>query len=143
MTVAAATGSSDTLTHGVRVVVTPFYMPHESAPAQSKFLFGYRILIRNEGEATVQLLSRHWIIIDADGDKHEVKGEGVVGHTPVLEPGQEFQYTSHVPLETEWGTMEGTYQMIREDGSMFDANIARFYLKSEGSAAPRQPIAKT
>lgn len=130
-----ATGTSNTLTHGVRIIVTPFFMPDESVPEQNKFLFGYRILIRNEGDATVQLLSRHWIIIDADGDKHEVKGEGVVGHTPVLEAGQEFQYTSHVPLETEWGTMEGTYQMIREDGWMFDAVVGRFFLSARDALA--------
>jgi ApaG protein len=122
--------ASNTVTEGVRVIVTPFYMPVESAPEHNKFIFGYRIVIRNEGEATVQLLSRHWIIIDADGEKHEVKGEGVVGHTPVLESGQEFQYTSHVPLETAWGTMEGAYQMIREDGWMFDAVVGRFYLSA-------------
>src|SRR5437867_622922 len=110
------TGVSNTLSHGVRVIVTPFFMRQESDPAHHKFLFGYRVLIRNEGDATVQLLSRHWVIIDADGEKHEVQGEGVIGHTPVLEPGQEFQYTSHVPLPTEWGTMEGEYQMIRADG---------------------------
>ena len=129
------TGTSDTLTDGVRILATPFYMPKESVPAQSKFFFGYRITIRNDGEATVQLLSRRWIIIDADGERREVQGEGVIGHTPVLAPGQEFIYTSHVPLETEWGTMEGTYQMIREDGTMFDAMVGRFYLSARGQMA--------
>src|SRR6266850_7290440 len=119
---------SDTLTHGVRVHVTPFFIPHESDPAHNKFVFGYRITIRNEGDSTVQLLSRHWHIIDADGEPHEVRGEGVIGHTPVLEPGQEFEYTSFCPLETEWGTMEGEYQMMRDDGWMFEAKIGRFYL---------------
>jgi ApaG protein len=124
------TGNSDTLTHGVRVIVTPFYMPKESVPAHNKFFFGYRIAIRNEGDATVQLMSRHWIIIDAEGERRDVQGDGVVGHTPVLGPGHEFTYTSHVPLDTEWGTMEGTFQMIREDGTTFDAVVGRFYLSA-------------
>ena len=104
-----------------------------SLDAVQKFVFGYRITIRNEGDSTVQLLSRHWHIIDADGEQHEVRGEGVIGHTPVLEPGQEFEYTSFCPLETEWGTMEGEYQMMRDDGWMFEAKIGRFILNTTSS----------
>ena len=127
----APRSGSETVTHNVRVRVTPFFIPRESDPARNVFVFGYRILIHNEGDATVQLLSRHWLIIDGDGEQHEVQGEGVIGHTPVLQPGQEFEYTSFCPLQTEWGTMEGAYQMIREDGWMFDAKIGRFYLTTE------------
>jgi ApaG protein len=132
---------SDTLTRGVRVRVTPSFLPEQSSPEHGKYLFGYRITISNEGEPSitvprrVQLLSRHWIIIDADGDRHEVKGPGVVGETPIIEPGDSHTYSSFCPLETPWGTMEGTYQMRDDSGEEFDAVIGRFVLTTDSARA--------
>ena len=126
---------SDTTTDGVRVGATAFFLPEQSEPEERKFLFGYTIVIANEGSAPVQLVSRHWLIIDAEGRREEVRGPGVVGETPRLEPGQAFKYQSFCPLRTPWGTMEGTYQMRRDDGTTFDAEIGRFYLK-----LPAEPV---
>jgi ApaG protein len=92
-------------------------------------------MIRNEGSQPAQVLSRHWVVIDADGDRHEVDGPGVVGRMPRLEPGEEFHYVSHCPLQTAWGTMEGAYTLSRDDGERFLANIPRFYLASTTPAA--------
>jgi ApaG protein len=102
---------SDTVTAGVRVVVHPTYSSLESDPDNNYYKFVYRIRIRNESERTVQLMARHWVIVDADGERQDVRGEGVVGQQPVLEPGQTFEYASFCPLGTPWGTMEGSYQM--------------------------------
>jgi ApaG protein len=115
----------------VRVHARPFFLPEQSAPDNHKYLFGYRISISNEGERAVQLLSRHWIIIDADGARDEVKGPGVVGEMPVIQPGATHAYSSFCPLETPWGTMEGTYQMRDSNGEMFDAAISRFVLSTD------------
>ena len=119
---------SDTTTQGVRVGATAYYLPEQSEPDEHKFLFGYTIVIANQGDAPAQLVSRHWVIIDAEGRREEVRGPGVVGETPRLEPGQAFKYQSFCPLRTPWGTMEGTYQMRRDDGTTFDAQIGRFFL---------------
>ncbi|HZN69739.1 MAG TPA: Co2+/Mg2+ efflux protein ApaG [Tepidisphaeraceae bacterium] len=124
---------SDATTKGVRVGATAYYLPEESDPESNKYLFGYTIVVANTGEAPVRLVSRHWVIIDGKGNREEVQGPGVVGKTPRLEPGQAFKYQSFCPLPTPWGTMEGTYQMERDDGETFDANIGRFYL-----AVPRE-----
>lgn len=115
-------------TEGLRVTASAFYLPEESNPDESQFMFGYLIHLANEGTQTAKLLSRHWIIIDAEGEKREVKGLGVVGEHPTIEPGAEYKYTSAVPLPTPWGTMEGSYEMERPDGTTFQAKIARFYL---------------
>ena len=125
---------TETTTEGVRVGAAAFYLPQESDPAQHRYLFGYRVLIVNEGDSPAQLLSRHWIIIDGLGRREEVKGDGVVGQTPRLEPGQGFKYTSYCPLATDWGTMEGTYLMRRDNGETFEARIARFYLHTDMTA---------
>lgn len=119
---------SDTTTEGIRVGATAFYLPEESNPDASQYRFGYRILIVNEGDEPAQLVSRHWIIVDGEGHREDVRGPGVVGQTPLLKPGDGFKYTSYCPLETPWGTMEGTYQMVRPDGRKFEAKIGRFYL---------------
>lgn len=119
---------SDTRTQGVRVGATAFFLPEQSEPEERKYLFGYTIVIANEGDSPVQLVSRHWLIIDGEGRREEVRGPGVVGETPRLEPGQAFKYQSFCPLRTPWGTMEGTYQMRRDDGETFDAQIGRFFL---------------
>ncbi len=103
---------SETLTRGVRIIVRPRYVPEQSDPAAGQYLFAYHITIRNEGEDTVQLLSRHWVITNGEGRIEEVRGPGVVGYQPVLKPGEEFQYTSACPLDTPVGTMHGEFQMI-------------------------------
>jgi ApaG protein len=120
---------SDTKTLGVRVGATAYFLPDQSEPTDRKYLFGYTIVIANEGDFPVQLLRRHWIIIDGVGRREEVEGPGVVGQTPRLEPGEAFKYQSFCPLKTPWGTMEGTYQMGRDDGSTFDASVGRFFLR--------------
>lgn len=118
------------LSSGVRVAVQPRYVPEQSDPAVRQWLFTYRIRITNESDQRVQLMTRHWVIVDSSGQREEVRGPGVVGQQPTLGPGQTFEYSSFVPLRTSWGTMEGTYQFRNEDGSHFDAHIARFFLVS-------------
>ena len=125
---------SDTTTEGIRVGAAAFYLPAESDPDERRYVFGYNIVIANLGDQPAQLLTRHWIIIDANGNRDDVEGPGVVGHTPRLEPGQAFKYQSFCPLRTPWGTMEGTYQMRRDDGTTFDAKIGRFYLRVAAEA---------
>jgi len=119
---------SDTITKGIRIKVTPKYELTQSNPAKNKFLFSYHVQISNEGNETSTLISRHWIITNSFGQTEEVRGGGVVGKTPIIHPGESFEYTSFCPLDTEWGTMEGTYQMQQKDGSVFDAVIGRFLL---------------
>ena len=106
------------------------YLRDQSTPQQGRFVFAYTVRISNEGEEVVQLRTRHWIITDGTGITQEVRGEGVVGEQPVLRPQQAFEYTSGSILKTPWGTMHGTYQMHREDGSIFDAEIAPFLLST-------------
>lgn len=119
------------LTNGIRVAVQPRYVPEQSDPGARQWLFTYRIRITNEGDRAAQLLNRHWVIVDSGGQTDEVRGPGVVGQHPRLEPGQSFEYHSFVPLRTAWGTMEGAYQFVADDGSAFEASIARFYLVSD------------
>lgn len=119
---------SDTTTRGVRVVVRTEYVPERSSPPDAHYFFAYRIRISNAGEDTVQLLSRHWVITDGAGQVEHVRGPGVVGEQPVLEPGESFEYTSFCPLPTPIGSMHGTYQMVTAGGSTFDAEIAPFSL---------------
>lgn len=120
--------SSDTSTEGIRIQAAAQYMPKDSNPDQKQYIFAYRITIANEGTETVRLLSRHWVIIDADNHREEVRGEGVVGKQPEIPPGEKFEYTSGCPLRTAWGTMEGTYQMECADKRRFRAQIGRFFL---------------
>ena len=120
--------TSEAVTRGIRVRVRAQYVPERSGPAQGQWFFAYEIRIVNEGPKTVQLISRHWIITDARGEVEEVRGPGVVGAQPVLEPGQEFVYTSFCPLKTPFGSMRGTYQMVTREGEWFDAEIASFAL---------------
>lgn len=119
---------SDTVTEEIRVRAVSQYLPTQSNPAEHRYMFAYRIVISNEGTRWAKLLSRHWVIINADGERQDVEGPGVVGKTPALSLGDSFEYTSFCPLDTEWGTMEGTYQMQRENGEIFDVNIGRFFL---------------
>lgn len=122
---------SERTTRGICVQVTPTFLPEHSIPDERRYVFGYKVRISNQGERSAQLLSRHWEIIDANGDRHVVDGEGVIGNQPYLQPGEVFEYSSHCPLSTPWGTMEGTYQFTDDDGQTFDAIIGRFYLVSE------------
>lgn len=120
--------SSEAVTNHVRVEVESEYAPERSQPFQSEWFFLYTIRITNEGDETVQLLSRHWIATDANGRTEEVKGPGVVGEQPVLKPGESFQYTSGWPLTTPSGVLRGTYQMVTEGGDHFEVEIAPFAL---------------
>ena len=123
------TPTSEAVTNNVRVEVESQYSAERSQPFQSHWFFHYTVRITNEGDETVQLLSRHWITTDANGQVQEVKGPGVVGEQPVLRPGESFQYTSGWPLKTSAGVLRGTYQMVSEGGAHFDAEIAPFALK--------------
>jgi len=119
---------TDTLTRSVRIIVQPRYVAEQSSPEEQQYLFAYHITIRNEGDQPVQLLARHWVITNGEGRVEEVRGPGVVGYQPKLNPGQEFQYTSGCPLNTPVGTMHGSFQMVMESGESFDAKIAPFRL---------------
>jgi ApaG protein len=116
--------TSEAITNNVRVEVESQYAPGHSQPFQDKWSFHYTIRITNEGDDTVQLLSRHWFFSDSNGEVQEVRGPGVVGEQPVLAPGEAFEYTSGCTLKTSTGTMRGTYQMVTEDGLHFDVEIA-------------------
>jgi len=122
---------SEATTNGVNVSVEASYSPEHSAPEKSRWFFLYTITIANEGDQTVQLISRYWRITDATGELEEVRGPGVVGEQPVLNPGESFEYTSGCPLSTPFGSMEGTYEIVAEDQSSFDAEVARFELREE------------
>lgn len=121
---------SEAITHDIRVEVLSQHSPENSRPLEDVWVFQYTVRITNQGSDTVQLISRHWIITDAFKHVEEVKGPGVVGEQPVLAPGQSFQYSSWCPLHTPTGTMHGTYQMVRADGTPFDIDIAPFALKA-------------
>jgi len=120
--------TSEAVTNNVRVEVVSCYAPDHSQPFQNHWFFHYTITITNEGDDTVQLLSRHWVITDASGHTEEVVGPGVVGEQPVLGPGESFTYTSGCPLKTSTGVMRGTYSMVSETGDHFDVEIAPFAL---------------
>ena len=114
--------------HAIAIDVVTRFLPEESAPEDGRYVFAYTVRIRNEGDAPAQLISRHWIITDANGKVQEVRGDGVVGEQPRLRPGETFEYTSGAVLETGLGTMQGSYRMEADDGSAFDAPIAPFTL---------------
>ena len=118
--------------HKIRVDVDTDYLEEQSDPKERRYVFSYTITIRNEGSVPARLLTRHWIITDSDGKVQEVRGEGVVGEQPYLKPGQGFRYSSGAVLETPVGAMQGSYQMVGDDGSQFDAPIAAFRLAMPG-----------
>jgi ApaG protein len=120
--------TSEAVTRGVRVRVRCTYDAERSRPSQNQWFFLYTITITNEGNDTVQLLTRHWFITDATGQVEEVRGPGVVGEQPILPPGESFEYTSGCPLPTPFGSMKGTYQMVSGAGLRFDVTIAEFEL---------------
>jgi len=114
--------------YNIQVDVQTRYIPEQSDPEQDRYVFSYTITIRNEGSVAAKLLTRHWIITNADGKTQEVRGEGVVGEQPHLKPGDGFRYTSGTVLETPVGSMQGSYQMLADDGVKFEAEIAPFSL---------------
>lgn len=114
--------------HEFSVDVTPQFLPEHSQPDEQHYVFAYTVRIRNTGEETAQLISRHWVITDANNKIEEVKGLGVVGEQPTLQPGQDFEYTSGCPLQTPVGSMRGTYHCVGADGTRFDADIPEFVL---------------
>jgi ApaG protein len=115
-------------TRAIRVTVTPQYLPDQSDPTKSQYVWAYQVRIENKGTDTVQLRSRHWKITDGLGRLQEVKGAGVVGKTPMLRPGDVFEYSSGTPLSTPSGIMSGTYQMVSEQGEKFDIEVPTFSL---------------
>jgi ApaG protein len=123
---------SDTSAHRILVDVVTSYLEDQSSPGDGRFVFSYTITIRNEGNAPARLLRRHWLITDANGKVQEVVGDGVVGEQPYLLPGQGFRYSSGAILETPVGSMQGSYQMVDDDGERFDAPIRPFSLAMPG-----------
>lgn len=124
---------SDDLRYWFDVSVSPTYLADQSQPEQNRYAFAYRVTIENKGQLTAQLLSRHWIITDGDGQVQEVRGAGVVGEQPVIAPGQRHVYTSGTLMTSRVGTMQGSYQMLAEDGHRFEAAIAPFRLAVPGA----------
>lgn len=118
----------NTINYTVLVTVEPTYIEAHSEPDQDKYVFAYTVKIENTGSVAAQLMTRHWIITDATGKVQEVRGEGVIGEQPKLAPGEIFQYTSAAVIETPVGSMQGSYQMVAEDGVEFEAPIPPFSL---------------
>jgi len=119
---------ADTKKYEITVAANATYVADQSDPSRDQYVFAYRITVTNTGSVAAQLISRHWIITDSEHRVQEVKGLGVVGQQPVLKPGESFEYTSGANLATPVGTMRGTYQMVADDGSAFDATIPPFTL---------------
>ena len=118
--------------NNIRVEVETAYLPEQSEPDDARFVFAYTITIRIDGQQSAKLLTRHWLITDSNGKTQEVRGDGVVGEQPQLKPGQGFRYSSGAVLETPVGAMQGSYQMIADDGAHFEAPIAPFRLAMPG-----------
>lgn len=115
-------------TFNIQIVAQVKHLEEQSDMADSRYVFSYTITLTNNGASTVQLLSRHWVITDSNNQVQEVRGQGVVGEQPVIKPGQSFGYTSGTVLSTPVGTMSGSYLMVAEDGTKFDASIPQFVL---------------
>lgn len=122
-------------TYKFEVAVTAQYIAEQSDPAEDSYAFAYTITVNNTGRMPAQLISRHWIIVDALGRTEEVKGLGVVGHQPLLKPGESFQYSSGCRLRTPSGTMHGSYFCVAEDGERFEAPVALFVLEADTPGA--------
>ncbi len=118
----------DSKRHEITVTARTEYVPDQSDEAQGRYVFAYTITIRNTGTVAAKLISRHWIITDANNPVHEVRGEGVVGEQPTIQPAEQFEYTSGAAILTPVGTMRGSYQMQAADGTMFEAPIPQFIL---------------
>jgi ApaG protein len=128
---------SDTTTEGIRIIAAAEYLPQENLPPEfhaaeldqkKQFVFRYKITMRNVGDRPARLLTRHWVIVDGEGRREEVRGRGVVGEFPKLGPGESYSYVSFCPLATTWGTMEGSYTFERDDGKRVQVKIGRFFL---------------
>ena len=115
-------------TYQVKVTALPQFVAEQSDPDAERYVFAYTITVENVGTVTAQLISRHWIITDGNSNVQEVRGLGVVGEQPLLRPGEKYEYTSGCQLETPVGTMRGTYQLVAEDGTAFEAEIPEFTL---------------
>jgi ApaG protein len=124
--------STDNQQNDIRVDVETAYVPAQSDPDENRFVFSYTITIRNQGVVPAKLLTRHWIITDANGKVQEVRGEGVVGEQPHIKPGEGFRYSSGAVLETPVGAMQGAYSLVNDQGEAFDAPIAPFRLAVPG-----------
>ncbi|RIX40982.1 MAG: Co2+/Mg2+ efflux protein ApaG [Rhodocyclales bacterium GT-UBC] len=120
----------DSNKYRIEVHAQPQFIPEQSDPDNNRYIFAYTITITNVGEIPAQLVSRHWIITDGNNEVQEVRGLGVVGKQPLLQPGERFEYTSGSSLTTPIGTMKGSYQMVAEDGTHFSAEIPEFVLAS-------------
>jgi len=123
-----ASRGSVTVTEGVRIQVKPRYISDHSEPEQGRWIFAYHIHMSNTADVPLTLCTRHWSIIDGNGEQHEVNGPGVVGMTPRLEPGGSFEYESFCPLPCSWGTMEGSYVFCDDEGDERTVLVDRFYL---------------
>ncbi len=119
--------------YSINVKAQPIYIPEQSDPEESRYVFAYTITLRNTGDIAARLLTRHWIITNANGEVQEVRGDGVVGRQPHLKPGDDYRYTSGSIMETPVGSMRGSYQMIADDGTHFDAEIPTFTLAVPGT----------
>jgi len=119
---------ADSKKYEIQVTTQVEYIPEQSSEEQDRYVFAYTITITNTGSIPAQLISRHWVITDAANSVQEVRGLGVVGEQPLLKPGESFEYTSGSAIATPVGTMKGTYQMVAEDGTKFDAEISEFTL---------------
>jgi ApaG protein len=122
----------DKAPHHIDVKVETRFLEEQSDPAEGRYAFAYTITIHNDGRVPARLLTRHWLITDANGHVQEVRGDGVVGEQPHLKPGQGFRYSSGTVIETPVGSMQGSYQMLADDGQRFDAPIAAFRLAMPG-----------
>ena len=122
-------------TYKFEVSVTSQYIAEQSDPQEDSYAFAYTITVKNTGTVPAQLISRHWVIVDASGHTEEVKGLGVVGHQPLLKPGESFQYSSGCRLRTPSGTMHGSYFCVAEDGERFEAPVALFVLEADTPGA--------
>ncbi|HUV20979.1 MAG: Co2+/Mg2+ efflux protein ApaG [Gammaproteobacteria bacterium] len=121
---------NETDMNNIRVDVETRYIEDQSNPEQNYYVFAYTITIQNQGKQSAKLLTRHWVITDSNQKVQEVRGDGVVGEQPLLKPGEQFVYTSGTMLETAVGTMKGSYQMLADDGSQFDATVDEFVLST-------------
>lgn len=122
------TPQSDKTTEGIRIQAAAQFLPKESEPDSRRFVFRYKITMTNVGSSPAKLLARHWLIVDSDGRREDVRGRGVIGEYPKLGVGESYSYVSYCPIATTWGTMEGSYTFERDDGSRFQVGIGRFFL---------------
>lgn len=119
---------SDVVTDGIRIQAAAQFLPQESDPAVNRYVFAYKITMTNIGQRKARLVARHWIILDSEGRREDVRGPGVVGEYPALAHRENYSYISYCPLKTSWGTMEGSYTFERDDGSRFQVRVGRFFL---------------